>query len=159
MGLVELCCLDVQSVAADDCLLAMWWVPPMPEEALQVMRSWGFELKTMKGLCWHKRTKWGKSHFGMGNWTRANAESCLFAARGKPKRVGRGVRQFIDAPIGRHSEKPAEARERLVQLMGDVPRLEMFAREASPGWAVFGNEVEESIHIPMDYSGLPRRAA
>lgn len=101
----------------------------------------------MKGFTWHKTTKHGKSCFGMGNWTRANTEDCLFAVRGKPKRVNRGVRQFIEAPRGSHSTKPPEVRERLVRLMGDVPRLEMFAREATPGWDIWGLEVESTIQL------------
>lgn len=149
MSLGQICALDIQSIAAPDCLLAMWWVPPMPAEALQVVRFWGFALRTMKGFTWHKRTTHGKSHMGMGNLTRANTEDCLFAGRGKLKRVDAGIRQFIDAPIGRHSEKPAEARDRLVQLMGDVHRVELFAREAAPGWDVWGDEVESKVLIPQ----------
>jgi len=103
----------------------------------------------MKGFTWHKRTKHGKSHIGMGHWTRGNTEDCLFAVRGKPKPVNHGVRQFIEAPRGKHSEKPPEARERLVLLMGDVPRIELFAREAVPGWDVWGLEVESTIEIKM----------
>ena len=147
MTVEKLSLLPVQSIAADNCLLAMWFVGPMPMEALAVVKAWGFTLKTLKGFTWHKLTKHGKSHFGMGHWTRANSEDCLFAVRGKPKRVRANVRQFISATIGRHSEKPTEARDRLVQLMGDVPRLEMFARVKSKGWDVFGDQVEGSITI------------
>jgi N6-adenosine-specific RNA methylase IME4 len=148
MTVPELCLLPVESIAADDCLLAMWHVPPMPEEALKVVKAWGFIFKTMKGFTWHKLTKNGKCHFGMGNYTRANSEDCLFAIRGKPKRANAGVRQFIEAVIRDHSRKPDEARERLVQLMGDVPRIELFARQTAPGWDVFGNEVESDIAGP-----------
>lgn len=119
----------------------------MPQEALDVVRAWGFTLKTMQGFTWHKTTKHGKDHFGMGNWTRANAECCLFATRGKPKRVCAGVRSLITAPIGRHSEKPVEVRDRLVTLLGDVPRVELFARTTAPGWDVWGNEVESTVTL------------
>lgn len=144
MTVPELCALNVGSIAGPDCLLAMWWVAPMPEEAMSVVKAWGFTLKTMKGFTWHKRTKYGKSHLGMGNYTRANTEDCLFATRGRPVRVSASVRQFIDAPRRRHSEKPDEARQRLVQLVGDVPRIELFARCVTPGWDVWGNEVEST---------------
>lgn len=147
MTVDEICALPIQSIASDNCLLAMWWVPPMPEYALQVVKAWGFTLKTMKGFTWHKRTKNGASHFGMGNWTRANTEDCLFATKGRPKRVNAGVRQYMDEKIGRHSEKPAEARKRLETLLGDVARVELFARAATPGWSVWGNEVENSIEL------------
>lgn len=140
MGLKDVCALPVQEIAAENCLLAMWHVPPMPLEALQVVESWGFTFKTMKGFTWAKRTKHGKWHFGMGNWTRGNAEDCLFAVRGAPKRFSAGVRSLIEAPVREHSRKPDEARERLVALMGDVPRIELFARGPVPGWEVWGDE-------------------
>lgn len=144
MSLEDIMALPVHQIAAPDCLLAMWHVGPMPLEALMVVKAWGFELKTFKGFSWHKTTVNGKSHFGMGNWTRCNTEDCLFAVRGKPKRIDASVRQFIEAPIGKHSEKPAEARDRLVQLMGDVPRIELFAREHVEGWACWGRDVEKA---------------
>lgn len=131
----------IDEIADEDCLLAMWWVPPQPREALALVDAWGFELKTMKGFTWHKLTKNGKDHFGMGHWTRANSEDCLFAVRGKPKRICAGVRQMIHAPVREHSRKPDEARDRLVQLMGDVPRIELFARQNHPGWTAWGDEV------------------
>lgn len=140
MTLDQLCELPVPAIAADDCLLAMWWAPPMPREALAVVYAWGFELKTMKGFTWRKLTKHGKDHFGMGHWTRANTEDCLFATRGKPRRASAAVRQLIHAPIREHSRKPDEARYRLVKLMGNVPRVELFARETAPGWNCWGNE-------------------
>lgn len=60
-----------------------------------------------------------------------------------------GVHSVIHSPIRKHSEKPPEARERIIKLVGDLPRLEMFAREAPKGWDVFGNEAPGSIDIPM----------
>lgn len=151
MDLKDICKLDVSEIAADDCLLAMWWVPPMPAEALAVTKAWGFEFKTMKGFTWHKLTKTGKSHFGMGHYTRANTEDCLFAIRGNPNRKNAGVRQYLEAKKSRHSEKPPEVRERLVHLMGDVPRIELFARSSAPGWDAWGNEVDSGIEIPIRY--------
>lgn len=139
MTLDEICALPVADIAADDCLLALWWVPPMPREALRVVEAWGFKLKTMKGFTWHKLTKRGGDHFGMGNWTRANTEDCLIATRGKPKRISASVRQFVESPIQEHSAKPREVRDRLVQLLGDVPRIELFARTTSPGWDAWGD--------------------
>lgn len=137
----ELCRLEVAEIAADDCLLAMWWVAPMPEDALKVVRAWGFKLKTMKGFTWRKTTINGKEHFGMGNWTRTNSEDCLFAIKGKPNRVSKSVRQMINSPVREHSRKPDEARDRLVDLMGDIPRIELFARYRFLGWDAWGMEV------------------
>jgi N6-adenosine-specific RNA methylase IME4 len=132
MNMEDLMALPVKSIAAENCLLAMWWVPPMPNEALKLAEAWGFNFKTMFGLMWHKKTKNGKDLFGLGSYTRTNAEACLFATRGKPQRVSRSVRQVIEAVSLGHSQKPEEARTRLVQLMGDVPRIELFSRGGVP---------------------------
>lgn len=142
MTVEQLCAMRpfIDTIAAADCLLAMWWVPPQPAEALRVVEAWGFKFKTMKGFTWHKTTINGKDFFGMGNWTRANTEDCLFAVRGTPKRISAAVPQIIHAMRREHSQKPDEARERLVKLMGDVPRIELFARQETPGWTVWGNE-------------------
>jgi N6-adenosine-specific RNA methylase IME4 len=49
--------------------------------------------------------------------------------------------------VERHSKKPNEARDRIVQLMGDLPRIELFARQKTDGWDVWGNEVDSSIEL------------
>lgn len=86
--------------------------------ALETIRRWGFQYKTA-AFVWVKRNRKSPSWFwGLGNWTRANAEICLLATKGKPKRASASVHSIIDAPIGRHSEKPAETRDRIVQLAG-----------------------------------------
>ena len=81
----------------------------------------------------------------MGYWTRANAEFCVLATKGKPKRMAKNVHQVIVSHIEEHSKKPDEARRRIVRLMGDLPRIELFARQKSAGWDVWGNEVESDI--------------
>lgn len=142
MELSDLLQLPIKSLAADDCVLFMWHVPVMPMEALKVLEAWGFRLVTMKGFTWHKTNpKAGTSFLGMGNWTRANTEDCLIAVRGKPKRIDASVRQFIESPHRGHSRKPDEVRDRIVQLIGDVPRIELFARHHAPGWDAWGNEL------------------
>ncbi len=141
LSTTEICALNVPSICAPNCLLALWWVAPMPADALRVVEAWGFTLKTMKGFTWRKLTTRGLEHFGMGHWTRANTEDCLFATRGKPTRKDCGVRQVINAIRREHSKKPDEARDRLVQMLGDVPRIELFARTKSPGWDAWGDEV------------------
>lgn len=98
--------------------LFLWATFPNLDVALETIRRWGFQYKTA-AFVWVKRNRKSPSWFwGLGNWTRANAEICLLATKGKPKRVSASVHSIIDAPIGRHSEKPAEARDRIVQLAG-----------------------------------------
>ena len=121
----------------------MWATFPMLKEALEVVEAWGFTYKTV-AFNWVKQNKSGEGLFmGLGNWTRSNSEICLLATKGKPKRVGAGVRSVILSPIQRHSQKPTEIRDRIVELMGDKPRIELFARDTSPGWDSWGNEVPE----------------
>jgi len=137
----ELCSLNVESIADDDCVLLMWATFPKIREALELMDAWGFEYKT-NAFTWVKKNKIKPTWFwGMGRWTRSNAEICILGVKGKPKRVGMGVHSVIDEPIAKHSKKPDIVRDRIVQLMGDVPRIELFARNASDGWDVWGNEV------------------
>ena len=125
--------LPVQNIAADDCLLFLWATFPNLDIALETIRRWGFRYKTA-AFVWVKRNRKTPSWFwGLGNWTRSNPEVCLLATRGKPKRADAHVHSVIDAPIGRHSEKPAETRDRIVQLAGGGAMIELFARKTAPG--------------------------
>lgn len=135
--------LPVQDIAEDDCLLFLWATFPNLDVALETIRRWGFQYKTA-AFVWVKRNRKAPSWFwGLGNWTRANAEICLLATKGKPKRASASVHSIIDAPIGRHSEKPAETRDRIAQLAGGgVSMIELFARKTAPGWDSWGDEVE-----------------
>ena len=142
---------DIPAICQDDCLLVMWYVGAMPKEAIELAEAWGFRVVNMNGFVWDKETKHGKDFFGMGSITRASTESALVAVRGKTGNIikDRSVRSRIRAIVGEHSEKPQAFREAIEKLCGDVPRLEMFARKQTPGWGVFGNQVEDSISIPF----------
>ena len=140
MSMKDLGTLDVASLAAPDAFLFMWATMPLLPQAIDLMPKWGFTYKTC-AFTWIKTTKSGGFAVGPGHYTRANAELCLLGIKGKPQRVSKSVRQVISAPRGRHSAKPPEVRDRIVTLCGDVPRIELFAREKTPGWDVWGNEV------------------
>ncbi len=113
----------------------------MLAEGLSVINSWGFKYKTM-GFLWIKQNKKKDSLFyGMGRWTRGNAEVCLLATKGKPKRDSRAVRQLLFHPIGKHSQKPPEVRDKIVELLGDISRIELFARDRAKDWDAWGNEI------------------
>lgn len=143
----ELSQIDVSSICDDDCILFMWATFPKMQEALDLMRAWGFTYKT-NAFTWIKKNKVSHSLFwGMGRWTRSNAEVCLLGVKGKPKRLDIGVHSVVESAIRRHSEKPPEVRGLITRLVGDLPKLEMFARCAPDGWDVFGNEAPNSIHI------------
>ena len=145
MTLHDICALPVADIADKDCALFLWATFPNLPQAFEAIKAWHFEYKTV-AFCWVKRNKKSSSWFvGLGHWTRANAEICLLATKGKPQRISKSVRQIVDTPIERHSKKPDEVRNRIVELMGDVPRIELFAREHTAGWDVFGNEVNSTI--------------
>lgn len=142
MTLDEIKALPVEEMAKDDCVLFLWATFPCLPDALEVIRAWGFTYKTL-AFCWVKRNRKSPGWFwGLGNWTRSNPEVCLLATRGRPERISARVHSVIDAPVKRHSEKPQESRERIVELMGDVPRIELFARQRTPGWDAWGDEVD-----------------
>ena len=99
-------------------------------------------------LSWLKRNKKSPTWFyGLGYWTRGNAEICLLAKRGKPKRHSAGVHQFIISPVEEHSKKPDVTRDKIVELAGDLSRVELFARQKTPGWDVWGNEVTSDLTL------------
>jgi N6-adenosine-specific RNA methylase IME4 len=152
MGLGELCMMPVEELAAPDAVIFMWATWPTLPDAFGLMRAWGFKYKNC-GLLWAKTNKLAPSPFvGLGHWTRGNTEPCLMGVRGKPERVDKAVQQLlvddlIVAPVGAHSAKPSEARDRIIRLMGDIPSIELFARGPAPGWECFGNEVSSTVTL------------
>ena len=147
MRIEELCALPVAEIADRDCALFLWATFPQLPEALRLIQAWGFVYKTV-AFVWLKQNRKALTwFFGLGFWTRSNAEICLLATKGHPKRQSAGIHQLVISPVERHSKKPDEVREKIVALMGDVPRIELFARQQTPGWDVWGNEVENSTAL------------
>ncbi|HHU7902502.1 TPA: MT-A70 family methyltransferase, partial [Escherichia coli] len=118
---------------------------------LLVVKAWGFRLMTMKGFTWNKcgSRQPDKLVMGMGHMTRANSEDCLFAVKGKlPTRLDAGIIQSFTSPRLEHSRKPDVVRDKLVRLLGDVPRIELFARGDLPdGWHGWGNQCNGGIQL------------
>jgi len=144
--------LPVQDICNDDCLLFLWVTNPLLKEGLRTIEEWGFVYKTV-AFSWYKKNKIADSFFwGLGYWTRANVELCLLGTKGKPTRVSKGVHQVINdedhydteqffSVIRKHSQKPDEVAIRIVELCGDIPRIELFARDKKEGWDAWGNEI------------------
>ena len=133
--------LPIQNLCENDCVLFLWVTFPCLEEGLELIKKWGFTYKTC-AFNWVKTNKKSDSWFwGLGYWTRANSELCLLATKGNPKRVSKSVHQVCDARIQRHSQKPNEIIHRIVELIGDLPRIELFARQVVDGWDCWGNGV------------------
>ena len=147
MSIEAIKALPVSRLAAKDCALFLWITFPMLREGWGVMDAWGCTFTTGAFVGVKQCRRSDNIFTGMGYWTRANAEICLLATRGHPKREARDVKQVILSHIEEHSKKPDEARRRIETLMGDVPRIELFARQATPGWDVWGNEVASDIQL------------
>lgn len=162
MKLDELAALPIPQIAAKNCVLFMWATYPKLEDAQALIKAWGFKYKSI-AFQWVKLNKAADKEkllhalqnsdsleaalqkicfFGLGRWTRGNTEPCLIAIKGKPARVSPGVGQLIFAPLGRHSAKPPETRNKIIELTGGgMQRIELFARQHAPGFDCWGNEV------------------
>ena len=139
--------LPINQITEENAILFLWTTFPMIQEGLEVIKSWGFTYKSI-GFLWVKLNKNNMGAFyGLGRWTRGNTEPCLLATKGKPKRINADVFQLIMSPLKRHSQKPQEVRERIIRLVGDLPRIELFARQKVEGWDCWGNEVESDIEL------------
>ena len=133
--------LPVQDITDDNCILFMWITYPKLLIGLQAMESWGFKYRSA-AFTWVKRNKKADTWFwGMGHWTRANAEVCFLGVKGKPQRESASVHSIVDERIQEHSKKPDVVRNKIVELCGDLPRIELFARQKVEGWDSWGNEI------------------
>ena len=148
MSVEDICNLPVQQISDEDSFLFLWGTWALLPESLRVIESWGFEYKTI-GFVWIKTYQNGKDVFGMGNYTRGNTEFCLMGVKGKPKRIDNNVSQLIKTTIQQHSKKPDIVRQKIIQLCGDLPRIELFARTKIHGWDVWGND-EKLQNIPLE---------
>lgn len=143
MSIEDIKQLPVKDISADTCLLFMWATFPLMPIWNEVMISWGFEYKTL-GFNWIKTyPKSGKICLGVGSYTRSNSEVCLIGIKGKGSSLIKDhtISNQVIAPRERHSAKPQVFRDLIVQMVGDVPKIELFARQTSPGWDVWGNEI------------------
>lgn len=146
MSLAELKAMPVAGLVASDCWLFMWTTGPHLRQAFDVIDAWGFRYSGM-GFVWVKLNPSAASLFfmardlamGGGYTTRKNAEFCLLARRGQPKRLSKAIHEVIISPRREHSRKPDEARARIERYCAG-PYLELFARESKPGWTTWGAE-------------------
>ena len=143
----DICNLPVQKICEDNCILFLWATFPKIQEALDVIKAWGFEYKTI-GFNWVKTNPVnGKPFFGVGWYTKSNAEVCLIGVKGKSPKVSNSVSSVIIEPRGKHSKKPDSVRNKIVEFCGDIPRIELFARDKKEGWDIWGNELNSDIDL------------
>ena len=141
MTIDEICNLPVKDLTADNCILFLWVTFPILPDCFKVIESWGFKYSTC-GFVWikSKQDRTGFA-FGLGSWTRSNAELCLIATKGSIERKDASISQIIYEPLEEHSKKPDIVRDKIIQLVGDLPRIELFARQESKGWDLWGQEI------------------
>lgn len=144
MSLIEIQRIPVGKLALPDCALFLWVTAPLLMEGINTLGVWGFTYKTI-AFTWVKQNRKADTlATGLGYWTRSNAEFCLLGTIGSPKRVSRSVHSVVISHREQHSRKPAIVRDRIVELMGDQPRIELFSRECIPGWDAWGLEVPDA---------------
>lgn len=143
----DICNLPIKDISDDNCILFIWATFPKLESVFKVIKSWGFKYKTC-AFTWVKKNPNGVGDWlGLGYWTRANAEICLLATKGNIKRINSNIKQIVFSPRREHSRKPDEIRDNIIKLVGDLPRIELFARQRYEGWNAWGNEVPSDIQM------------
>jgi len=149
MEISEICKLPISDLADRNCVLFLWVVYPALEDSFKVINSWGFKYSTV-AFEWVKLMSPNTLkpvRFMGANVIGGSIELCLLARRGTVKRINKTIRRTIWEGRQRHSQKPDEARDRIVKLFGDLPRIELFARRKAEGWDSWGNEVESDIDL------------
>jgi len=125
--------LPVDTIAKDDCLLFMWVTNPHLAQGIQLGEAWGFKYRTVAFV-------WDKMIHNPGQYTLSNCELCLLFKKGRiPKpRGARNVQQLLSSPRRKHSVKPDEVRDKIVEMFPKQKRIELFARGGFEGWESWG---------------------
>ena len=156
----DICNLPVDKIAADNCILFLWATFPKIQEALNTITAWSFAYKTV-GFTWIKKNKSGSNFFGVGWYTKSNAEVCLIGVKGKAPKISNSISSILETVREKHSKKPDLARDKIVEFCGDVPRIELFARESAPGWksigdGINGKDITESLNNLIEKGKVPQ---
>ncbi|HSA76899.1 MAG TPA: MT-A70 family methyltransferase [Nitrosarchaeum sp.] len=148
MSLDEIKSLPIQNISDENCWLFLWATDPLMDKCIEVVKAWGFQYKNF-AFDWIKETENGKEFVGMGHYTRANPEYCLLGIKGKVEVLDHTIRKIIHGRVREHSKKPDIVRNKIIQLCGDLPRIELFARTKVHGWDVWGND-EKLNNTPLE---------
>ena len=142
MSIKDICDLPINKISDDNSILFLWITYPILKESFDVIESWGFKYSTC-GFVWVKKNKKSDSYFfGNGSWTRANSELCLIATKGSITRLDASISQIVDERISEHSRKPLIVKKLITDLVGDLPRIELFSRnKEKDGWFNWGNNI------------------
>jgi len=148
MSIQDIKNLPISNIIDNDCALFLWTTDAHLEFAIQVINSWGFKYKTI-GFLWLKKYANGSRVYNFAPWTLKSSEMCLLGLKGRMGKLKKknNVKGLVEETRTDHSKKPNEVRNRIVELFGDIPRIELFARKKTEGWDVWGNEVESNIEL------------
>ena len=149
----DICALKVDSIAAKDAALFLWATSSKMPDAIEVMKAWGFHYRGVSHV-WVKTRRDGGIIHGMGVRPTVTKPTTEFVLVGTRRKTGRPFKlltenqgQVVLAPREEHSKKPDVFRDNIVELFGNRKRIELFARQASPGWDVWGNQVKSKVVI------------
>jgi N6-adenosine-specific RNA methylase IME4 len=143
----EIMALPIKNILMDDAILFLWCVDSRIGILSELMRLWGFKYKTV-GFIWNKIAKTTNGvNATYSAYTRKSCEFLYIGTKGKGLVKYHGQNQYFPKPKTRHSEKPQEFKEMIVKMCGDLPRIELFARQKTEGWDSWGNEVENNINL------------
>lgn len=137
--------LPVKDILADEAHLYLWVTNSFIKEGIEICKEWGFDYKTL--ITWIKTYKNNNPEMGMGYYFRGCTEHIIFGVKGKMKIKNKKTKNMFFGVNPRwhkakHSTKPNFVRDMIVNCSGDLPRIELFAREKHEDWDVWGNEVE-----------------
>ena len=144
----EIINLPVKEITEDNCILFIWTTDYHMRKCMNVIEAWRFEYKTV-GFAWQKKNKNNTPVCFTGKYTmKSGIELCLLATKGRNAHKlikNHKVRALINEQRSKHSEKPNEVRTRIVELLGDLPRIKLFARQQTEGWNTWGNNLELDV--------------
>lgn len=136
MSINEIKALPIKDISDKDSVLFLWGINKYIPEMYEVAKSWGFKPSCL--LTWCKP----KHGLGIGGTFVQTTEHLLLARRGTRSATKRVDTTWFEYKRGGHSVKPPEIREMIVELFGDIPRVELFAREKTEGWTSIGNDID-----------------
>ena len=158
MSTQDICDLPIDKISEDNSFLYLWATDPKLPQALEVMKAWGY---TFKGVAyvWVKQNKKTDSVFwGMGRYSRKNVELVLLGVKGNAIKdfppIKRNSHQVVFSKVEEHSKKPDKIRQEIVEVLGSLPRIELFARQHADGWDCWGNEAPEEHTVEIEQISL-----
>ena len=148
MSSKDIAALPIKDLVDKDAACFMWTTDTHMPQAVEIMKAWGFTYKTI-AFVWEKQTCNGKPVHMLAPWTLKGYEICLFGTKGAMTKHKKDntIRQMVKAERRKHSQKPQEVADRIVRMFPDCTRIELFARDAKPGWDAWGNEIQNTIEL------------